>query len=171
MENTSILDRPFVENILTTARHNLEMDGALVPMAFARLGDHLVVPVGLPDLPNDGDPKRMLLIGLGAKLRAQGQEINEAIMLVETWFVDGLKHPNAAKTRPSQHPARQEAIVVVGRNAANTRHTTVIQPFMRDDDNQPVWLPIPVADYNMSGANSMQAVGLLDFLFDPQATS
>lgn len=171
MKNRSILERQFVENILATARHNLEVDGALAPVVFARLGDQMVVPVGFPDLPTDPDLKRMVMIGLGTKLREQGQEIAEAIMLLEAWYVNGLQYQDAAKIRPSQHPGRQEAIVAVGRNADNTRGTTVIQPFLRSDEHKPVWMKIPVADYNTSAANSVHAVGLLDYLFNPQATS
>jgi hypothetical protein len=66
---------------------------------------------------------------------------------------------------PSCHPQRQEAIVIVGRNAPASRYSLLVQPFGRDDEGKPVWRRLAVARYDVPMDEGYQPGGLLDYLF------
>ena len=170
MKSSSILGEKYIEPILNIARQNLETTGYLETMVFAKLTSNKVMPVGMMDLPASLNAKQMLMNILGDKLREDGSDIMEAVVLTESWYTDAIKNQAALKYPPSQHPGGQEAIAIIGRNAENTRNTTVIQPYTYNANNYPVWEKISVADYNQpADESSVQAVGLLDYLFDPRA--
>lgn len=161
---TSLLKQPLVENILATARQNLVQDGHLVPVlfvAFAR-GKLLAIPLQLPDTP---DRKWAYFRQLGRHLQATHGSIREALLVTESWFVDARTAPGAATRRPSQHPSRQEAITLNGRNARGDRYTSVVQPLIRDEHHQPVWQDILLSDYNQPVTAGKHPVGVLDKLF------
>ena len=74
----------------------------------------------------------------------------------------GQRDPNIP---PSQHPQRKEAIAIMGRNRKRSRLTHVLQPFHRDEQNQPVFDEVAIAEYNVPAEQTPQAFGLVDYLF------
>lgn len=150
--------------LLQQARLNLEKDGSLTPMLFVKLhtGEDLIGEIQLPD---DSEQKRLMFSAIGRDIQAEHGSIEEAILLSEIWYVDAREAPNASQYPPSQHPSRQEAIVMVGRNKAKTRSAIVIQTFTRNEHNAPVWSE-PHVNIVKPGTEGMAAEGLLDYLFD-----
>jgi len=163
-EKLSLLSEETILNMLETGRKNLEKDGSLVPVLFIELsnGQSLMSPLQMPD--NSATKYRMFQ-SIGQKIRAQEGAIKNELLIVETWFVNAQEAPDATKYMPSQHPSRQEAIVLMGRNAEKTRSALVIQSFTRDEHNAPIWAApdITTSDEKSQG---LVAQGLLDALFD-----
>lgn len=164
MHTHSLLAQAFVEPVFKLARQNLERDGFLAPVLFVNSGasDPLIVP--LPQLPSSQERQRAFT-ALGVRLRRQGQTIHEAVLLMESWTVNAQKAPAALRFPPSQHPSRQEAIVLVGRNADNTWVTYVMQVFTRQQNKRLVWGEVPLVVYNAPAETVGRPSGLLDDLF------
>lgn len=164
MQTLTILAQPFVDAILGTAKRNVEADGFLTPVVFVQFanGERIVCPLKLPNTP---DEKRRYFINLGCEFRQAGRIIQEALALLEGWYVDARTAASTLQFAPSQHPQRQEALVVIGRNAEQTRSTSVIQPFGRGDQNRPVWEAPAMAEYNVPASGACQPAGLVDYLF------
>jgi hypothetical protein len=162
----SILAKSSIDAWLREAKANLKNYGHLVPVLFVKFANRQVIPVGLLDLPSTDSHqlKQMLMTLVGQKLRAENGDIEEAVMIVEGWFV---KEPGMQRIAPSKHPRRQEAICILGRNARKTCTSSVVQPFTRGKQNQPVWSKIPLAVYNESAVDNPTPMGLIDDLFTP----
>ena len=165
----SILDQTFVEQLLDTARDNLKLEGHL-PTALLLHFDSGRRVVTSPALPDTSDEKAAYFTTLGQSIRQAGQRIREALLVVESWYVDAREEPDAFVVRPSYHPNRREVIAITGRNAQGTRHTFVVQPFTRGPDNEPVFEPLSeeLAQYNVEAESGTYATGLLDDLFSAQ---
>jgi hypothetical protein len=119
----------------------------------------------LMDVPNTTEQRQAYFAKIGTRFRRLGQPIQAAVSLAESWVVLAQQAPAALRIPPSQHPSRQEALVVIGRNADNTRTTQVIQPFTRNATSKPVWSAPAIAVYNESVAKGHSAQSLLDELF------
>jgi hypothetical protein len=160
----SLLAKGVLEPMLNTARKNLARDGFLMPVLFVAVPDsrHGIVPLALPQT---AEQKQRYFAHLGFLFRRSGQTVSAAAMLSESWFVNPQTAPAALKLMPSQHPCRQEAVVLIGRNAGNTRSTHVVQPFARDRHNRPVWGKDLIAVYNEPVQTAGKSLGLLDYLF------
>ena len=161
----SILGKEFVDVVMGAAQMNLAKDGELVPALFLQTQDDEQMVVVLENFPADGDEKRLYLASLGVALHSTGRRIDEAIFLSEVWYVEEEKEGEHLEARPSQHPQRREAIAVMGRDAQRSRLTHVLQPFHRDNQNQPVFDKVAVAEYNVPAEQTPQAFGLVDYLF------
>lgn len=164
-EEESILSQEFVEGILKQAKENLQNDGTLVPMLFLRFkeGEGGMMPLDLPDTHAE---RKMYFTAIGRSFLAEGKNLDEALFLSETWYVEAEKDERLTlDVAPSEHPRRREAITIVGRDAPRTRYTMVIQTFGRDRHHQPVFGPPTLADYNVFGTPTSGPVGLLDHLF------
>jgi len=136
-QNESILSRDIVETILQGARENLTAHGSLVATLFLNLNDgqRAIIPLNMPETPEE---KQMYFTMIGLSVRETGRTINEAILISESWYVapaDG-EYPNAP---PSEHPDRKEAITLAGRDSLGQHYAFAIQPFHRDEGNQPVF--------------------------------
>ncbi len=105
-----------VESVLETAQQNLAEDGSLAPALFLDVGReaYVVTPLRLPELTGE---KQAYFTALGRSLAKQGMAVKAALFLSETWFVNAQTMPGALTVPPSQHPGRQEAIMVTGRDA------------------------------------------------------
>lgn len=161
----SILAKEFVTDILRGARTNLERDRALAPMLFLHFAnrEHDILPL---DLPETTEAKEAYFAALGRGFRQAGRSIQEAVFVSETWFVMAEKNERLnLDVRPSQHPKRKEAIMVVGRDAERTRFSMVVHPFGRDRRNRPVFERPAIEEYNVSAESGTRPVGLLDHLF------
>jgi hypothetical protein len=165
MFNLSILTKPKVDKMLEVARQNVEQDGSLQPVLFLQLAGREVLHMPL-SLPDTFEEKARYFLGVNFHLHKLGLTLRAAVFCAETWFVNAQNAPAAMKVPPSEHPARQEAIVAIGRSADNQRHTLVIQPFTRDKLNRPLWLPLPLAQYDEARTNQNRAYGILDCLFE-----
>lgn len=164
MEQPSILEKVVLEPILLTARQNFVRDGFLIPILLLQL--ETLPPKLVPlNLPSTSEQKQRYFTQIGAQLDRAGQVLQAAVMLFESWYVNAQAAPAATRFLPSQHPCRQEAIILMGRNAEHSRVTLLIQPFVRNRDNQPVWGSPPFADYNESVKKASKSSGLLDYLF------
>lgn len=164
MTQTSVLDKRFFMQTLHTAQRALERDGELVPMLFVQRTS------GAQDcwilrMPDTYEKKKTLFLAIGSTLRKSKGPFTEAVMRMESWYVNAQKAPNAKEFLPSRHPCLQEALVLVGRNADNSRQSTVVAPFTRDPNDKVIWGDIPLAQYNHPVEAGNRAVGLLDFLF------
>src|SRR3990172_6978642 len=138
-QGESILRKEFVATVLGAAQMNLAKDGELVPALFLQTKDDEHLVVVLENFPSDSDEKRMYLTALGIALDNTSRSPIEAIFLCEAWYVEeerGQRDPNVP---PSQHPQRKEAIAIMGLNRKRSRLTHVLQPFHRDEQNQPVF--------------------------------
>ena len=137
MDSASILIKPVIDKWLQDAKKYLKKDGYLAPMLLVKFTNNQVMSIALTDLvqTNDFQLKRLYFTTVGNKLRDKHGEIDEAVMIVEGWYVRG----GTLNVLPSKHPLRQEAICIIGRNASKTRVTSVIQPFVRGKNKQPLW--------------------------------
>lgn len=175
MDSTkSLLAKPIIDGMLAKAKRNRQKDGYVVSVLFAKLvnGQGLMTELGTLLDTDDPQQRRTSMARLGRQLRGDYGEIKEAVMIFESWCVSG-REPGAMRIAPSQHPARQEAICIYGRNAGNTRRTVVLQPFTLDAENRLVWKELLIADYNRLQADQPGPPGLLDYLFgdDPAQTN
>lgn len=167
MQQPSILTQAVIEPLLKTARQNLVRDGFLIPLLLVDLA--AVAPVIVPlDLPTTSEQKQRYFRQLGVQLGRGGHSLQAAVMLSESWFVNAQQAPAVSRFSPSRHPCRQEAIVIMGRNADNTRVTQVITPFVRAENKQLVWGTSPIAVYDEPVKAAGKPIGLLDYLFSGQ---
>ena len=159
-----MLDKRFFMYALQAAQRDLEHDGELVPMLLVHLvsGAHFYKSLHMPNM---YEKKKAFFRSIGATLRRTKGPFTEAVMLMESWYVDGREAPNAKDFSPSRHPCRHEAIVLIGRNADNSRQSSVVQPFTRNANNKPVWGTTPIALYDHPVSRDLRVAGLLDFLF------
>ena len=140
----SLLNREFVEDGIRFEKESLEEGRSSITKMFVRFHSGESFVVYLPDLPNDGDKKRMILYGLGTRLRAENGCIREALFISEAWMTNST-NPGYYKVAPSEHPAREEVIIIVGRNEEKTLSIMAIQPFSRDSEDAPVWKELRIS--------------------------
>ena len=165
-QGESILAQEFVETVLHAARVNLERDGALHPVLFLQLESREQMVMLLKEFPDTAGERQEYFTALGMALSHTGRRIDEAVFVSEAWYVGMEEGRTEFDVAPSQHPERREAIVVMGRDAARTRLTHVLQPFHRRGQNQPIFDQRPMEEYNIPADRFPQAVGLVDHLFD-----
>ena len=165
MTNKTILVQKLVEAMLHSARWKLARDGGLQPVLYVLIvGDTaLEMPLTLPDT---SEMKAKYFFGIGRHLHERGLQPREAVLVSESWFVAVRQAPAAMDFPPSEHPSRQEAIVLIGRSADNRRFTQVVQPFTRDKQNRPVWQAMPMAVYDETQTPGKGSAGLLDYFFE-----
>lgn len=163
--NDSILSRDTIETILQGARENLASHGSLVATLFLKLddGEHAIVPLSIPETPEE---KQMYFTLLGLSIRDNGHDINEAILISESWYVAPLdeKYPDLA---PSKHPNRKDAVTLAGRDNLGLRYVFAIQPFRRDEGNQPIFEELDLHHFGEDIDKNLYSTGLLDYLFAP----
>jgi hypothetical protein len=165
MQINTMLDQEFMGRLLTTAKKNLKNDDGLCPMLFVEFTNGERASYTLV-LPRGSVEKQATFATIGASLSHEGRAVHEAVFLSEGWFVDVEKTGAALTVAPSQHPQRQEAIVIIGRDASGRRVSSVVQPFTRDGEHHPVWEELAMASYNTAPEKGLHPVGLLDYLFE-----
>ncbi len=165
MAKRSILAKQEIHDILQAAKQWMRNGQCLKQLLLVQVaGDRFLhMPVNLE---GDADAKSVQLFTIGASLHSQGLTPIAALLLSESWFVMPLETPAAMEFAPSKHPARQEAIIIVGRSADNKRYSQVIQPFTRDEREKPVWQPLLLESYDEPRTSHDGPTGILDFLFD-----
>jgi hypothetical protein len=164
MNSRSVLMKESVDQILASARKNLEVCGYLAPVLIIRLtnGELNLIPL---QLPQTSEEKQTYFRAIGISLRRSGKLVQEALMLSEGWFVQAEKSPESWNIIPSQHPDRKEAITAVGCNRDGTRHTSVIQPYTRSNPGKFSWESPAITLYNKPVERGSFPVGLLEYLF------
>jgi hypothetical protein len=164
----SILTRDFVRGILRGAQQNLVHDGGLAPVLFLRLDNDERGMLAL-DRPPTHDEKVKYFAGLAFVIEHAGRRIHEVLFVSESWYVSKEEGRElSTEIRPSQHPDRKEAIVLVGRDAKGTCQAFLVQPFTRDIHNRPVLGDVEVEEYHGPESQAdTRATGLVDYLFRP----
>jgi hypothetical protein len=158
----SLLTREFVEDNIRFEKKSREEGRSSIAKMVVGFHSGEGIVVYLPDLPNDGDKKRMILYRLGIRLRAENGCIREALFISEAWMTNST-NPGYDKITPSEHPAREEVIIIVGRNEEKTLSIMAIQPFSRDSEDAPVWKELRIS---ISEDKSEQTYeGILDDFF------
>ena len=158
----TILTEENLRKIIAMEKRLLMQDGGLSPRLLVVSGSGERTMIGLPDLPSDPDVKAMMLRAIGLKLRTEHGGIREALFIAESWMTSA-KAPDANKIPPSQHPAREEIILIVGRNDDKSQTAFAIQPFSRDGKGQPIWKEPTIALSEEQGGLTFD--GILDDLF------
>jgi hypothetical protein len=163
LETRSILSSQYLETILAIAKKNLAQDGFLQPVLFLQLtnGRRLLYT---GELPKTSKGRAAAFLKVGKWVRREGKEVDEAMFLCESWFVDA-QAPAALRIRPSHHPLRQEAIFMAGRDLSKTRVAVVVAPFRRDENNKPIWEPLLAESDNAPSSEGVGFVGLIDSFF------
>jgi hypothetical protein len=167
MKSTSALSQELIEILLKLARQQLEYEGKLLALLFFKFDDGRVVLIR-EELPEQHEERRRVIWRIGHHMRSRGENIQEAVMVVNSWFVAGRDGIDGLSTAPSQHPQRQAAIVASGRNAEDSRHSIVVQPYDVNDDNSLVWREPMIAHYDHPTDAKNRVSGLVDDLFIPQ---
>lgn len=162
MSNKSIFSKHELRFILKYFRYRLVKQD-LVPTLLVKTDAGEQYSCLLPNLPGTPEEKRHFFVSLGARLRHDGDIVKEAVFVFEAWYVNSQKFPDSLEMRPSEHPGRQEALVLTGRNADNTQSAYAIQPFAREENGKPVWQAVMLHTGKQAGA------GLLDWFFAGQA--
>ena len=122
----------------------------------------VILPLMLPDTT---EKKAQFFAKIGSYLYEKAMQPTEALFLSESWYVAVQEAPAVLEFPPSKHPARQEAIIAIGRSADNRQYTQVLQPFTKDKDNRLVWQATPIAVYDEKRTPDNGSAGLLDYLF------
>ena len=158
----TILTEENLRKFIAMEKRLLMQDGSLSPRLLVVNGSGERTMIGLADLPSDSDVKAMMLRAIGLKLRTEHGGIREALFIAESWMTTS-KAPGSGKIPPSQHPAREEIILIVGRNEDRSRTAFAIQPFSRDDNEQPIWKEPTITLSQEQGKLTFD--GILDELF------
>jgi hypothetical protein len=169
---SSILTKSFIDLILTSARQNLERDGFLVSVLFVKLVTNKLLIIEMTELmlAETQQQQCLLMTSLAQRFKRHHQEITEALLLSEGYFVSS-QEPGAMQLPPSQHPAGREGCSIFGRNASNTRTTKVVLPVHRNQANRPRLEEKPViAQYDQPATTGLPMIGLLDYLFPASET-
>lgn len=158
----TILTEENLRKIIAMEKRLLMQDGSLSPRLLVVNGLGERTMIGLPELPSNSDVKAMMLRAIGLKLRTEHGGIREALFIAESWMTTA-KAPDANKIPPSRHPAREEIILIVGRNDDKSQTAFAIQPFSRDGKGQPIWKEPTIALSEEQGGLTFD--GILDDLF------
>lgn len=152
----SLLTQSHVNALLAQACQNKENDQQLMPVVFLANGTKDLRILPLPDLAADADDRRAQFYAIGKKY----PDTTEAVFICETWFVNALKTADAFKVMPSEHPGRQEAVVLSGRNRSSTNSLCILQGFDHADTGIS-WQPPQVF------TNPEFPLGPIDLIFAP----
>ena len=160
----TILSRDFVDAIMLGARENLAAQGSLDTTLFLRLdnGEQGMVPLSLPPT---HDEKRLYFTFLGLSIMESGRQIQEAVLVSESWYVEAPQDAPIPSKSPGEHPDRKEAITLMGRDASAQHFVFAIQPFHRDSQDDPVFEPLAIEQFDAQPDRGYFATGLLDNLF------
>ena len=121
----SLLNQSEVNLLLAGARQYKEANQQVMPVVLLADSGQCVRIVPLPDLAGDADARREQFRAIGQ----QYPETDEALFIGESWFVAVKETAGALRVAPSQHPNRQEAVFLWGRNRANNKRVYIVQPF------------------------------------------
>jgi len=160
----TILSRDFIDAIIQGARENLATHGSLTTTLFLCLdnGEQGIIPLSLPPT-HEGKQRYFTFLGLS--FLENGRQVQEAVLVSESWYVETTVGEISSETSPSQHPNRKEAITLVGRDALAQHFVFAIQPFSRDSQDCPVFAPLAQEQFEGHYDNSFYSTGLLDNLF------
>jgi hypothetical protein len=164
-EQETILSSEMVETILQSARHHLHKYGSVIATLFVKL-DHderAVIPLAIPETHEE---KQMYFTLLGVTISEEGRQLQEAILLSESWVLAPIDR-EFPEVSPHQHPGRKEAITLAGRDASGLHYVFAIQPFHRNEQNQPVFEELDLQHFGEDIDKNLYSTGLLDYLFPP----
>lgn len=119
----SLLTQSRVNDLLAQACQNKENDQQLMPVVFLANGTKDLRILPLPDLAADADARRAQFYAIGKKY----SDTSEAVFICESWVAP----PQGVA--PSEHPGREEALMLSGRNQINTKRLFILQRFEHTD--------------------------------------
>jgi hypothetical protein len=146
----SLLTQSRVNDLLAQACQNKENDQQVEPMLFLASGTNDLRILPLLDLAADALAKRAQMYAIGR----QFPDTTEAVFICESWIAP------PSRVAPSEHPGRQEAIILVGRNRDNTKGVFAKQVFTTKN-NRINWQEPDITTKPGS------AEGLVDLIFAP----
>lgn len=139
-----------VNGLLAQACQNKERDQRVMPMLFLANGTKNLRILPLPDLAADADARRAQMYAIGR----QFPDTTEAVFICESW----ISAPS--RVAPSEHPGRQEAVIITGRNRDNTKSVFAKQVFITED-TRIIWQEPDIT------IKPGSAEGLVDLIFAP----
>ncbi len=122
------------EEMVALAQRNLERDGSLMPVAFVVHGTGDLAVFGLSFRSDAAKDAAFALVRRAAR---GGQAV---VVITEGWAVAVRPEQVHLVTRPSQHPDRQEVLVVEIADASGLRECWQV-PFVRDGGGRVRWGP------------------------------
>ena len=163
--NTShetFLHEECIKEFIKTAKEEFNPEGVCPPQLYVMFDSGEGIYTYLTNMPLDPDARYKRMCAFGLKLRSEYGSIREALYIAETWTTNA-KVPGFNKIRPSQHPAREETIVIIGRNHDKSCSAVAIQPFSRDKKGAPIWKTPTISISREQGDLTFE--GILDALF------
>ena len=162
----TLLSKESINTHIKFARDTFIEQGYLSVQFVIKFYSGLIVPIVFEDYPSEPDKKAAAMRALCKKLRTQYGSIKEAIFFAEAWVAKNTS-PDFAEIPPSQHPDREEAIVITGRDDDNSNSVLVVQRFSRNEANEPIWHTVEV--HQGQGEDGITFRGVLDYLFEDTA--
>lgn len=162
-KNDSLLSEESIKRHIEFAQEVLENQGYLSVQLVFHFHSGEKASVIIEKNLSEPDEKRAAIQALGQQLRARHGGIREVIFISESWITNS-SIPDADKIRPSQHPARREAIIVAGRNEDNSCFALATQFFSREGEDELVWHEIVV--HQCDEGDGQVFGGILDYLFE-----
>lgn len=162
--NESLLSEKHARLVMQDAKAYLRQYGGIPATLLMNLNDgkQLRLPLALPQTHQE---KVVYFEILGASVRRLRKEIREAVLLSESWYVEKPNIDPTLKIAPSKHPNRKEAITLVGRDHTGQKSIFALQPFGRDAQQQPLFEPLQLQQFDGKDPSAVYWVGLLDYLF------
>jgi hypothetical protein len=120
----SVLARSMVNNLLAEARQQKEYLQQVMPVILLVDNGQLRV-LKLPDLAADATARYAQFHAIGTQFSG----CTEAVFVGESWIAAA-----GSTVAPSEHPGRQEAVIITGRNRDNTRGVFATQVFTTEND-------------------------------------
>lgn len=146
----SLLTQTHIDKLLARVCQNKEDDRQLMPVVFLANGTKDLRILPLPDLAADAGARRAQFYALGK----QFPDTSEAVFICESWIAP----PHGVA--PSEHPGRQEALMLSGRNRDNTKGVFAKQVFTTDGER--INWQAPAITLKRGSAE-----GIVDLIFAP----
>jgi hypothetical protein len=128
MAKKSILSKTYIQRLLIESYQNMCWHIEIEPRLVMQTKTGETSPL-LLQIPQDAKAKHMYMYAVGVTFAEVIGMPTAALLISDSWYVDASKAPQAMSIPPSQHPARQNAIIVAGRTADNLVHSMVVHPY------------------------------------------
>lgn len=152
----SLLTQAKVNEVLARAYQLKQRDQVVPPIVLlaTNTGKERILP--LPEFSADALARQAQFQAIGQKY----PDTAEALFVCDTWMVIMGNAVGELDVPPSQHPNRQETLLVVGRNRDKTK-TIVVNQIYTPAGKRFIWQTSEIS----TEPGSLE--GLVDFIFDP----
>ena len=153
----SLLTKDLLQDLMITAKKNLEKDGSCLPVLHVLAnGKVLIFGISVNDLID----RRKLFSMIGNKVKEDFGGVDEAVFICESWYYKTDKGKPYEAIRPSQHPDRMEAVMIMGRDKSGKKQKLIMQPFTK------VKGKYVYHKKDISGKKG-DIAGIMDYIFNP----